>query len=124
MSISSQAYVEVISDLLPRVMREQSLQVARRILDLAPVRDGDDVVLDNGAPYGDAALPLPGGGAAGAVSSVTAAALAQMIISEVIGRMVDAGEMPPVYLSSNVPGGDEHNNELEARYAGRIRRGT
>jgi uncharacterized phosphosugar-binding protein len=83
-----------------------------------------DVVLDNGAPYGDAALSLPGGGAAGAVSSITSAALAQMIITEVIGRMVDAGETPPVYLSSNIPGGDEHNNELEARYAGRIRRGA
>jgi hypothetical protein len=28
----------------------------------------------------------------------------------------------PVYLSANVPGGDEHNRVLEAWYAGRIRR--
>lgn len=90
----------------------------KRLCDLA------DVVLDNGAPYGDAALPLPNGGATGAVSSITSAALAQMISTEVIGRMIDAGETPPVYLSSNIPGGDEHNNELEARYAGRIRRGA
>jgi uncharacterized phosphosugar-binding protein len=83
-----------------------------------------DVVLDNGAPYGDAALPLPNGGAACSVSSITAALLAQMIIADVIGRMVDAGETPPVYLSANIPGGDEHNSELEARYAGRIRRGA
>jgi uncharacterized phosphosugar-binding protein len=250
MSITSQAYAKVISDLLPRVMGEQAAQVARaadlitesvrdngvihafgsghsevlameiagragglvptnrlalrdivlfggepasvlgaatlerdptvarRILDLAPVRDGDvfviasnsgvngvivemamlvkerghaliaitslehtgkvasrhpsgkrlcdlaDVVLDNGAPYGDAALPLPDGGAAGAVSSITAAALAQMVVADVIGRLIEAGETPPVYLSSNMPGGDEHNNELEARYAGRIRRGA
>jgi uncharacterized phosphosugar-binding protein len=27
-----------------------------------------------------------------------------------------------VYLSANVPGGDDHNTVLEARYAGRIRR--
>ena len=31
-----------------------------------------DVVLDNGAPYGDAVLPLPGGGAACGISSITA----------------------------------------------------
>jgi uncharacterized phosphosugar-binding protein len=27
-----------------------------------------------------------------------------------------------VYLSANIPGGDEHNHTLEARYDGRIRR--
>jgi uncharacterized phosphosugar-binding protein len=27
-----------------------------------------------------------------------------------------------VYLSANVPGGDEHNRILEDRYTGRIRR--
>ncbi|WP_433344081.1 sugar isomerase domain-containing protein [Micromonospora sp. CA-111912] len=83
-----------------------------------------DVVLDNGAPYGDATLPLPGGGAVGAVSSITAALLAQQLTVEVVSRLLAAGERPPVYLSANIAGGDEHNNELEARYAGRIRRGS
>jgi uncharacterized phosphosugar-binding protein len=90
----------------------------RKLGDLA------DVVLDNGAPFGDAALPLPGGGAVGAVSSITAALLAQQITVEVVARLIDAGETPPVYLSANIPAGDEHNRELEARYAGRIRRGA
>ena len=81
-----------------------------------------DVTLDNGAPYGDATLPLPGGGAVGAVSSITAALLAQQIVVEVVERLLAAGIVPPVYLSDNVPGGKEHNAELEARYAGRIRR--
>jgi uncharacterized phosphosugar-binding protein len=81
-----------------------------------------DVVLDNGAPYGDAALPLPGGGAVGAVSSITAALLAQQIVTEVVANLLAAGITPPVYLSDNVPGGKEHNAEIEARYAGRIRR--
>ncbi|WP_405090804.1 SIS domain-containing protein [Micromonospora sp. NBC_01392] len=86
--------------------------------------DFADVVLDNGAPYGDATLPLPGGGAVGAVSSITAALLAQQITVEVVARLVAAGERPPVYLSANITGGDEHNADLEARYAGRIRRGS
>ncbi|XVU21016.1 sugar isomerase domain-containing protein [Actinoplanes sp. CA-054009] len=81
-----------------------------------------DVVLDNGAPKGDAALPLPGGGAVGAVSSITAALLAQQIVTEVVARLIAAGVTPPVYLSDNVPGGKEHNAAMEARYAGRIRR--
>ncbi len=88
----------------------------RRLADIA------DLVLDNGAPYGDAALPVPGGGAVGAISSITAALLVQQLVTEVVARMVAAGETPPIYLSANVPEGDVHNNELEARYAGRIRR--
>jgi uncharacterized phosphosugar-binding protein len=87
-----------------------------KLLDLA------DVVLDNGAPYGDAVLELPGGGTYGAVSTITSALLAQLVVTRTIERLVALGETPPVYLSANVAGGDEHNRALEARYAGRIRR--
>ncbi len=83
-----------------------------------------DVVLDNGAPYGDALLPLPSGGTVGAVSSITAALLGQSLVIEVVRQLQAAGEVPPIYLSANVPGGDEHNQSLESRYAGRIRRGA
>lgn len=84
--------------------------------------DFADVVLDNGAPFGDSLLPLETGGSVCAVSSITAAYLVQMINAEVVRLLVEAGVTPPVYLSANVPGGDEHNQELEDRYAGRIRR--
>jgi uncharacterized phosphosugar-binding protein len=80
-----------------------------------------DVVLDNGAPYGDAVLSA-GGVTVCAISSITAALLAQMVVAEVVRTMLAVGETPPVYLSSNVPEGDAHNDVLEARYAGRIRR--
>jgi uncharacterized phosphosugar-binding protein len=90
----------------------------RRLADIA------DVVLDNGAPYGDALLPLQGGGAVGAVSSVTSALLAQLLTAEVVRRFHEAGEVAPTYLSANVPGGDEHNQALESRYADRLRRGA
>ncbi|MEV4757912.1 SIS domain-containing protein [Micromonospora sp. NPDC049559] len=104
--------------------REHSSRVDSRHPSGRKLSDIADVVLDNGAPYGDAALPLPGGGAVGAVSSITAALLAQQIVVEVVARLVAAGETPPVYLSANIPAGDAHNNELEARYTGRIRRGS
>jgi uncharacterized phosphosugar-binding protein len=87
-----------------------------KLVDLA------DVTLDNGAPYGDAVLPLPGGGTVCAVSSITAALLAQLVGAEVVRRLLAAGEAPPVYVSANVPGGYERNSVLEERYAGRIRR--
>ncbi|MGN9782010.1 sugar isomerase domain-containing protein [Nonomuraea sp. ZG12] len=89
-----------------------------KLLDLA------DIVLDNGAPYGDALMELPGGGSYGAVSTITSALLAQMVVTEAVDMLVELGETPPVYLSVNVTGGDEHNKALESRYAGRIRRGA
>ena len=88
----------------------------RRLADIA------DVVLDNGAPYGDALLPLSGGGSVCAASSVTNALLAQLVVAEVVRRMEAAAQVPPIYWSANVPGGDEHNQALESRYAGRLRR--
>ncbi|WP_336211312.1 SIS domain-containing protein [Nonomuraea sp. LPB2021202275-12-8] len=90
----------------------------RKLADLA------DVVLDNRAPYGDAMLPLPDGGATGAVSTITSALLAQLVVAQTVSNLLQAGQVPPVYLSANVPEGDAHNLKLEALYAGRIRRGA
>jgi uncharacterized phosphosugar-binding protein len=104
--------------------REHSARVDSRHPSGRKLADLADVVLDNGAPYGDATLPLPGGGAVGAVSSITAALLAQQIVVEVVRRLVEAGETPPVYLSANIPGGYERNSTIEERYTGRIRRGS
>ena len=82
-----------------------------------------DVVIDNLAPYGDAALNLPGGVAVGSVSSITSAFIAQLLTIGVAERMNGRGLVPPLYLSANIPDGDEHNHALEKKYAGRIRRG-
>ena len=99
------------------------------------------MVLDNLAPYGDATLDLPpaqmrvesgwqsnrdpltNGVRVGAVSSITSAYLAQLLTLGVAERLAATGGTPPLYLSANIPGGDAHNHDLEARYAGRIRRG-
>jgi uncharacterized phosphosugar-binding protein len=83
-----------------------------------------DVVIDNLAPYGDATLTLPGGVAVGSVSSITSAFLAQLLTIGVAERMNGNGRVPPLYLSANIPGGDEHNHALEKKYEGRIRRIT
>lgn len=109
-------------DLIAVTSRTHSTQVDSRHPSGRRLADVADVVLDNGAPYGDAVLPLASGGAVCAVSSITGALLAQMVTAEVVRRFQDAGEVPPIYLSANVPGGDEHNHTLESRYAGRIRR--
>ena len=83
-----------------------------------------DVVIDNLAPYGDATLALPGGVAVGSVSSITSAFIAQLLTIGVAERMNGESRVPPLYLSANIPGGDEHNRALEKKYEGRIRRVT
>ncbi|MFH8899579.1 sugar isomerase domain-containing protein [Streptomyces coeruleorubidus] len=88
----------------------------RKLADIA------DVVLDNAAPPGDSLLELPGGGSVCALSTLTGVMLVQMTVAEAAGRLLAAGERPPVYVSANVPGGFAGNLELEKKYAGRIRR--
>lgn len=80
-----------------------------------------DVVIDNLAPFGDATVPVGEGGVlAGAVSSITAAYIAQLLTLGTAVKIQEAGETPPLYLSANIPGGDEHNDALKARYGERI----
>ncbi|MEO7753964.1 MAG: SIS domain-containing protein [Terracoccus sp.] len=81
-----------------------------------------DVVIDNLAPYGDATLTVGDGIGVGAVSSMTAAFIAQLLTIGATERLASSGGTPPVYLSANIPGGDEHNHALEDRYGDRLRR--
>ncbi|GAA5148937.1 sugar isomerase domain-containing protein [Microbacterium pseudoresistens] len=83
-----------------------------------------DVVIDNLAPYGDATLQLAGGIGVGAISSITAAFIAQLLTLGVSAAIASDGETPPLYISANIPGGDEHNAVLEDRYRDRLRRGA
>ncbi|MDX3074372.1 SIS domain-containing protein [Streptomyces sp. NPDC088354] len=88
----------------------------KRLADLA------DAVLDNGAPFGDALLPLPGGGALCGVSTITSAMLVQMTVAEAVGLLTAEGFEAPVYVSANVPGGFERNLVLEEHYGERLHR--
>ncbi|HWC24895.1 MAG TPA: SIS domain-containing protein [Flexivirga sp.] len=82
-----------------------------------------DVVIDNLAPYGDSTLEVDGLGA-GAVSSLTAAFIAQLLTLGTIEKLGQQGTEPPVYISANIPGGHERNQKLEAVYGDRLIRGS
>jgi uncharacterized phosphosugar-binding protein len=81
-----------------------------------------DVVIDNRAPYGDTTIQVGAGIGVGAVSSMTAAYIAQLLTIGAAERLAADGTTPPVYISANIPGGDEHNRALEAHYGTRIKR--
>ncbi len=87
----------------------------RRMLDFC------DVVIDNCAPLGDAAVSIEGlGQKTGPLSSVLGCVVVNAIAAEVIARLIERGIEPPVYISANMPGGDEHNARMLAQYSDRI----
>ncbi|MGI5817600.1 MAG: sugar isomerase domain-containing protein [Armatimonadota bacterium] len=80
-----------------------------------------DIVVDNCAPLGDAAVAVPGvEQKTGPLSSVLGCAVVNAIACETIAELVARGVRPPVYISANMPGGDEHNARLLAENADRI----
>ncbi len=80
-----------------------------------------DIVLDNCGEPGDAAVRYEGfQGPVGPTSLLAGAYIINSLTCRVVELFLAQGLTPPVYLSANVPGGDEHNRELEARYRGRI----
>ena len=75
-----------------------------------------DVVIDNQGPPGDALVPVQGQLRTGPGSTVTGAFILNAILAETVLRLVALGIEPPVYISSNMPGAEEHNERLVARY--------
>jgi len=80
-----------------------------------------DVLLDNGAPAGDAAVEIEGfGQPVGPLSTVTGCALVNALVCAVVAELVRRGVQPPVFMSANLDGGDEYNARLLAANRGRI----
>lgn len=78
-----------------------------------------DVTIDNWAQKGDAAFPVPGlDTCIGPTSSITGIAIAQALVCQVVDNLIQAGFEPPVFKSSNVDGGDAHNNRMFETYYG------
>jgi len=76
-----------------------------------------DIVLDTGAPVGDACMAFQGiPMRAGPASTALGASILNAVMVEAIQYMLDKGEEPPVLISANVEGGDEHNRRIVDRY--------
>ena len=80
-----------------------------------------DLVIDNHSVAGDAVLSydkvkVP----FGPTSTVVGAAILNALFAEAITRMADAGFEPPVFLSGNIDGSDDHNHRLVEKYRERI----
>jgi uncharacterized phosphosugar-binding protein len=79
-----------------------------------------DLVIDNCGPTGDALLevedlPMK----VCSISSITGAYIAQALTAEIYQRLVEYDQVPPVLISYNVAGADEHNQKILEAYEGR-----
>ena len=76
-----------------------------------------DIVLDNCGCIGDSSLKLEGLAEKTApTSTIAGAAICNSIVARSIELMIEAGIEPPVFLSANVEGGDEHNARMLEKY--------
>jgi uncharacterized phosphosugar-binding protein len=81
-----------------------------------------DLTIDSRVPVGDAILAFDGLDVPVAASSTAlGAALMNAIVAQTTEALLAAGQRPPVIVSMNVPGSDERNAELTARYGPRLR---
>lgn len=80
-----------------------------------------DLVLDTRVPVGDALREIGNPGTAvGAASTILGSALLNELVIATARCLADRGAGIPVFTSQNIPGGDEANASLLARYAPRI----
>lgn len=80
-----------------------------------------DFVIDNCTPLGDAAVQIPGfPQKVGPLSTIAGCAIANALVTETISILVARGLTPPVFVSANLDGGDEHNAKCMAENHYRI----
>ncbi len=83
--------------------------------------DLGDVVIDNCAPEGDGLVEIPQNGLkTGGASTFGSLFIAQRMVLCIENLYIADGEIPPVFMSANIPNGDEFNAHLFERYSGRI----
>jgi len=75
-----------------------------------------DIVLDNGSPPGDAVIAIEGSPLkVGPVSTAIGVTIINAILAAVAARLASEGNAP-IYLSANMPGAKDINEQLVARF--------
>ena len=80
-----------------------------------------DIVIDNCGDIGDAAVSLDGlPEKIGPTSTAVGTALINAIVIDAVEIMIADGIVPPVFMSANIDGGDEHNAQIFREYKDNI----
>lgn len=78
-----------------------------------------DIIIDNHVPKGDGVITKEYG-QIGASSSIAGNYIAQRLVLEVINNYEKINKTPPIFVSANLPNGDQHNQKLITKYQDRI----
>ena len=109
------AQLKMLADAWHSVFPGDRHPSGKKLSDLA------EIVLDNGAPYGDAVGEIDGfPQKVGPVSTVGGCACWDAVIAETVQMLVNANYEPPVFMSANMDGGDEFNARKLRENASRI----
>ena len=85
------------------------------------LHDVADIVIDNCGCFGDSSLELQGLPEKVAPTSTAAgAAILNAVVARAIELLIQAGAEPPVFVSANVDGGEEHNKHILEQNKSRI----
>ena len=99
---------------------ESSKNLKPRTLDNIHLYECGDIVIDNHVPHGDGIIQTKYGNA-GAVSSIICSYIAQSLVLEIIALFEENNLTPPIYMSANIEGGDEHNKKIYEEYKKRVK---
>lgn len=81
-----------------------------------------DVYINNHLPVGDTVISVNGyDQKVGATSTFCNAFVMNSLSACIVDELVRRGVEPPIFVSANMPGGDEHNKALERKYGRRIK---
>lgn len=81
-----------------------------------------DYFLDNHLPYGDAIVEIEGTDRkVGATSTFCNVFVMNLLMIETAKALVAMGVEPPIFVSGNMPGGDEANRQLIDKYIPKIK---
>lgn len=81
-----------------------------------------DVFVNCNLPYGDAVVEIDGFGQKVAPTSTLCNAFTvNCLVIETVKLLAQRGVTPPVWMSANLPGGDEANKAMEEKYFGRVK---
>lgn len=81
-----------------------------------------DIVLDNGAEYGDATLPVRRDGPRmGPTSTITGVFIINAVLAEAVGQLADRGVPVDVYQSANAEEADSAADDMVRRWQPRIK---
>lgn len=107
--------VAAVTSLAHSMSQESRHSSGLRLSDVA------DITINTHVPPGDAAMQVPGlPMKIGPLSTFAGVMIIDAVVVEAIQILLDRGVEPPVRISRNMPGGDEHNAPFKEKYGNRI----